>query len=294
MKEVIKNDRFQITVDTKGAQLCSVKTIDGTEYLWQGDPTYWREHAPNLFPYIARMTDKSYRYQGETYHMEIHGIAKYREFALEEKKADQLTFRLDSDEETLRSYPFPFTFRVIFHLLENRLDITYRITNKGERRMYYGVGGHPGFNVPNLDGTSFEDYYLEFEQGVKPTRVTFSPDCFVMEGKEETCDLVDGKLFLKHESFDQDAIVLKNAGHRVSVRCSKGDREIKVCFPDMPYIGFWHKPHTDAPYVCVEPWSSLPSRQGIVEDLEKQDNLCSLKAGETFDNNWSIEIVSGK
>lgn len=28
---------------------------------------------------------------------------------------------------------------------------------------------------------------------------------------------------------------------------------------------YW--PKTDAPYVCVEPWTSLPSRQDVVEEL---------------------------
>lgn len=290
MKEILKNDKLQIVVDTMGAQLCSMCTLDGKEYLWQGDSAFWKEHAPNLFPYIARLTDKSYRYDGKTYHMEIHGLAKYREFIMEEKTDAQMIFRLDSDEETLESYPFPFTFRVIFALSGSRLDITYRITNNGERCMYYGVGGHPGFQVPNQDGASFEDYYLEFEQGVQPSRVAFSNDCFVLEGEEEASPLEDGRINLRHEIFDHDAIVLKGAGHTVRLLCNQGTEAIKVSYPDMPYIGFWHKPHKEAPYVCIEPWSSLPSRQGIVEDLEKQDNLCRLKAGATVDNKWSVEI----
>ena len=28
--------------------------------------------------------------------------------------------------------------------------------------MYFGLGGHPGFNVPLEAGLSFEDYCLEF------------------------------------------------------------------------------------------------------------------------------------
>ena len=35
--------------------------------------------------------------------------------------------------------------------------------------MCFGVGGHPGFNVPFEKSASFEDYYLEFDsvKGVK-------------------------------------------------------------------------------------------------------------------------------
>ena len=45
-------------------------------------------------------------------------------------------------------------------------------------------------------------------------------------------------------------------------------KEICVTYPNMTYLGIWHMPKTDAPYICIEPWSSLPSRKNVVEDLE--------------------------
>ncbi|MBE6766508.1 MAG: aldose 1-epimerase family protein, partial [Ruminococcaceae bacterium] len=54
----IKNDKIEVAIDTMGAQLMSIKS-DGCEYLWQGDPAYWSNRAPNLFPYIARLTEGS-------------------------------------------------------------------------------------------------------------------------------------------------------------------------------------------------------------------------------------------
>lgn len=65
----------------------------------------------------------------------------------------------------------------------------------------------------------------------------------------------------------------------------------RVTYPDMPYLGIWHMPKTDAPYICIEPWSSLPSRKDVVEELSKQNDLVSLPAGETYVNTWSIEIL---
>ena len=50
----------------------------------------------------------------------------------------------------------------------------------------------------------------------------------------------------------------------------QGTRRVTVSYPDMDYIGFWHATLTEAPYVCIEPWSSLPSRQDIVEDLSSR------------------------
>ena len=44
--------------------------------------------------------------------------------------------------------------------------------------MYFGLGGHPGFNVPLEAGLSLEDYCLEFSEKANPSRVLFTDDCY--------------------------------------------------------------------------------------------------------------------
>lgn len=266
---------------------------DGREYLWQADPQYWDEKAPNLFPYIARMTEGKYVLDGKSYPMPLHGFVHVTELSMEEQAADRIVFRLDADEETGKCYPFAFTYRVIYELDGDVLHITYQVENHDEKTMYFGIGGHPGFLVPMEDSLGFEDYYLEFE-GTKdydePVRIGFSPDCFV-DGGVTPFPLTDGsKIPLKHSLFDNDAIVLTHTPKTVSLKSDRGTRRVTVSYPDMDYIGFWHATLTEAPYVCIEPWSSLPSRQGIVEDLSTQPGLKSLKAGGVYRNSWSIEI----
>ena len=94
-----------------------------------------------------------------------------------------------------------------------------------------------------------------------------------------------------HNIFDEDAIVLEETSGQVLLHSLKGKKGVRVDYPDMPYIGFWHMPCTDAPYVCIEPWCSLPSRQGITEDLEKQENLLSLESGKERQVSWTMEII---
>ena len=48
-----------------GAQLLSIRASDGTECLWQGDPAYRSDRAPNLFPYVARLTEGKYYLDGQ-------------------------------------------------------------------------------------------------------------------------------------------------------------------------------------------------------------------------------------
>jgi len=65
--------------------------------------------------------------------------------------------------------------------------------------------------------------------------------------------------------------------------CPKCDQAaVTFALPDLPVFGLWHWPRTDAPYVCLEAWSSLPSRVGVVEDLAIQPDLVRLPSGQTW------------
>ena len=270
--------------------MCSIKGTDGTEYLWQGNPEYWADMAPNLFPYIARMTDKKYTLFGKTYEMDIHGFAKDTEFHVNQISDEEIVFSMNHSKETLEQYPYAFVFEVNYQLDDNKLFVTYGVKNKDDKVMYFGVGGHPGFNVPMEKGVTFEDYYLEFDTEEPAERVGFSEDCFVT-GDDKKYILQEGKrMLLRHDLFDDDAIILKYISKGVTLKSDKSKKAIRVTYPDMPYLGLWHMPKTDAPYVCIEPWSSLPSRKGIIEDLATQPGLISLEPNGKYKNLFVIEI----
>lgn len=290
MNYEIKNDSLKVVISDEGAELQSVRTSDGTEYLWQADPSFWNGKAPNIFPYVARLTEGKYTLEDKEYEMKIHGLIRYQTLAVEAETADAITFRLDANDETRRRYPFEFTYRITFALEGNKLVTTSSVENRDTRRMYFGIGGHPGFNVPLEEGLTFEDYYLEFSRAAHPYRVGFNDSCF-LTGQDELYPLEgDRRISLHHALFDNDAVVLKHGDRTVTLKSDKGSRSVKVSYPDFQYIGFWHKPHKEAPYVCVEPWSSLPSRAGVIEDFAQQADLMHADAGETWKTVWTIEI----
>ena len=41
MTYTLKNDRITVQVAGTGGELRSIRTADGTEYLWQPDPAFW-------------------------------------------------------------------------------------------------------------------------------------------------------------------------------------------------------------------------------------------------------------
>ena len=52
MTVTLNNELLQISFETKGAQLVSLKK-DGVEHIWEPDPKYWGGCAPVLFPMVS-------------------------------------------------------------------------------------------------------------------------------------------------------------------------------------------------------------------------------------------------
>lgn len=302
----IKNKYLKVEINSKGGQIWSIKDNDNSEYIWQGHKQYWEERAINIFPYVARLTDEKYIYKGKEYRMDIHGFLKDFELEINKEKTDnnKITFVLKYNKQTIKQYPFVFCLEIEYKLEKNKLNIKYSIKNRDLIEMYFAIGGHPGFNIPigidvlNVKGPlekkelmgKFQKHYLEFSTESDPKCIEMSKDCFIT-GERHNCCLIDNKVLeLQHELFDNDAIILENMSNEVFIKNNYSNKTIKIGYPNMKYLGIWHQSKTDAPYVCIEPWTSLPSRKGVVEDLELQEDLIKLDAGEKYTNTWWIEI----
>jgi galactose mutarotase-like enzyme len=287
----ILNDQISVTVSPVGGELHSILDIKtGIEYLWQGDRTYWGRRALNLFPFIGRLFQKTYTLQGVSYSPDIHGFLPNAEMELVSHDTDSCCFCLCESKETLAVFPYHFKFFISYRLVGRTLNIVFEVHNCSQETMYCGMGGHPGFNLPLEQGLTFEDYQIEFPAPCLPKLVELSPSV-LNTGVRIPYPLEDGyRLPLSHDMFTQDAVVFAEMPRSVTLSSSMGHRKIKVDFPQMPYVGFWHKPNTDAPFLCIEPWSCLPGREGIVEELKDIQDLTAINAGDCYTNKWSITV----
>ena len=291
MLYTIENEKIRVSVTDMGAEMTSLILKEtGTEYLWQADPAYWTGHAYNLFPICGRLWEGKYTYQGKTYEMNLHGFARKTAYELAEQTDTTLTFRLTDSDVTYVQYPFRFVLLLTYTLDGASVITTFHIENKDEKELIYAIGGHPGFNVPLADGETFTDYTLTFSEPCEPKVLCMSDTCFYLGENKlfETC--VDGKFGLAHTLFDNDAIFLTDVAPEVTLSSNISGRFVRVTYPGMKYVGFWHKPQTEAPYVCIEPWASVPADDGKVDDLETKRDMYRLASGGVNEQSFTITI----
>ena len=164
---ILENEKIMVQIADLGAELCSVLDKEsGTERIHNADPKVWNRHAPLLFPFVGKVVDGVYRYNGKEYKMDLqHGFARDYIFECIEKTYKKAIHKLVCPEEKKENYPFDFELLVTHELEEENprvLKIQWEVKNTGDNTMYYFIGGHPGFATEEKDPAAKEEYYLEF------------------------------------------------------------------------------------------------------------------------------------
>lgn len=290
MLYTIKNDILTVEVSDRGAELYSVKRGE-CEYIWVGDEKFWEGRAPLCFPVCGRFYETKYSYKGDIYSLGTHGFLRNSTLSVAEQTETSICFALSSNEETKKGYPFDFLLKVWYILEGDKLINRFEVINTGKEVLPATVGGHPGFNVP-LDGKgSFEDYYVEFENECSPDELILSAERCLVTGNKRYYPLENGKIIrLRHSLFDIDAVFLCRTDSSVTLRSDKTERFVKLTYPDMPYLGFWHKPRTNAPYVCIEPWCGLPGYDCVMEDISERPDMFRVSPGKTKTVEFSMQF----
>lgn len=285
----LKNEKCEVEISPHGAELTSFKLASsGLEYIWQGEQKYWGRSAPNLFPIVGRLQNDQYKYQGKKYNMSQHGFARDLLFSIVEETDQQVIFLLKSNEETLRNYPFEFDLKVSYELIEASLKVSYVVHSLSEE-MYFGIGGHPGFNVPLVENTSFEDYYLSFTPSKSRTMLPLEGPFIDLE--HATLAQTNTDIVINREMFEKDALVLRTSGHNTFRILSDATKHgVEVSYRDAPFVGFWSPYMTDAPFVCIEPWWGIADSLEATGNIEDKYGINCLKSNETFEASYIINV----
>ncbi len=292
MNYTIKNNMLEVTISSMGAEIQSVKgRHTGHEYMWQADPEIWDRHAPVLFPIVGRLKNDEYTYNGKTCHLPQHGFARNEEFTVEKQSEESITFLLKDTEESRKMYPFEFELRVNYNLMNNLLEENFTVTNKTDGEMIFGIGGHPGFNVPvkNL-GLEKKDFYFTTQPSVSRIQIPISKQNGLLDWDNRSLAPTDSLIALSDDLFKNDALIYQLKGHdnKISLRTEDSHFHINVWTRNAPFVGIWSQYPKTADYICIEPWWGIADRSDSNGKLEDKFGMNHLDKGEKFEAGFSI------
>lgn len=277
----IKNEFLEATFNTLGAELISLKSNDN-EYIWEGNSKFWDKQSPILFPTIGSLKDDTYFFEGKEYHLPRHGFGREKEFQIVEQTQNRIIFSLKSGSETEKVYPFQFELQIEYLLVDNKLEVHYKVKNNSEGQLYFSIGGHPGFALPK----DFEKYSLLFET---ESKLQFSLlDNHLLADETEILEIENNQLPLTYSVFEKDALVFKNHKIKSVTIQEDGLDYVKVDFENFPDLGIWTK--INAPFICIEPWFGHADEVKTNQKLEEKAGIQILEKNKMFKSVYSIVI----
>ncbi len=287
----LKNERFTAKVDPLGAQLVSFQDR-GRELLWVGDPTYWREHAPVLFPIVGALREGRTKIKGQWFEMPQHGFAKRREFALDKQVESAVSLTLKADEETKRQYPFDFALNVDYILNEDGYTTQFTVENTGDEPLPFCIGGHPGFNLPMEDDAEFEDYTIQFEKEEAQQCPTVVIGAGLLDYENTGFELQGREIPLRHSLFYGDALVFRHLNsRRVRIVNKSTGRGVEMYFgSEFPMLGIWSAAN-DGPYVCLEPWTGCATLTTEGDEFVEKWGMLSIEPGTKYSYSFSVRVL---
>ncbi len=280
MQYTIKNTYLSLTVDTAGAQMVSLKNENGEEMLWQADKSVWGYTAPMLFPWAGRIKEAKYYADGEEYPGANHGFIRNVEHELVLKEDNMIIFEYKACAESKKKFPYNFVFRTSYVLSGHSVHHKVDVTNTDTKEYGFGLGFHPGVNLPFDADHKTEDYYIEFDTPQSPRVLTFS-DRFLMDGGSYIYDKNIAQIPLKDNFFENDSLIFSQlTAKTISLVERDSGRRIDYDIQDFPYVTLWTAATPVTKLFCVEPWMTTPDREDASLHWEKKKHAIYLKPGE--------------
>ncbi|HBK4868015.1 TPA: aldose 1-epimerase family protein [Listeria monocytogenes] len=286
----LENEVLLVEMKTAGAELTRIFHKDtGLEYLWNADSKFWGRHSPVLFPTVGRLVEDTYLVDGKPYHLGQHGFARDRDFQVIEQTEKSVRFELDADEDSLAVYPYKFKLSIIYTIEKNTVAVSYEVENTDNKRIYFSIGAHPAFNLPLTDGTTFEDYYLDF--GTEENLETLCLEGPYRSGEiKKVVDKPAQYLPLSYDLFKNDALIFEALKQKeMTIKSDKTPHFVKVSFPEFPFVGAWTaKPGT--PFLCIEPWYGIADGAGESVELRDKAGIEHLEPEAVFASEYEITV----
>lgn len=279
---IIRAPGIEAELTPLGGKLLSL-CLDGENLLWSGDPAYWDDRAPILFPFCGRCRDGFYRWQGKRYPMPIHGFLPQTPMEIAGQGEDFIRFHLRDNPKTRSVYPFAFTLELTYRALDHALTLEIELTAK-DGPVPFSVGAHPGFVLPG-EGP----YRLELSPDVSPICLEITRSGLLGKARTPLSPDPDGGIDLTPDLLGECGLFLQSAGNSAILSRPGASRRIRIGWEGMDVLGLWQA--ANAPFVCVEPWAGLPARDGEETDLSDKPGARLALPGRPARFGVKIEIL---
>lgn len=273
---VLENAQIRIEIAEEGAELRSIRTADGAEWLWQGDPEWWAGRAPLLFPVVGQSPDGQVTVAGATHEMPPHGFARRSTFDLVSASTEGVELELLPDATTRAAFPFDFRLSVDFRLQGPSVEITALVENRADRPMPFQFGFHPAFRWP-LPGAEGAGHRVRFPGGLPGSMLRLNADG-LMDPASQPVPGEGDAIAMDPAHFQAGAMVFSGLGGK-AFRFEGGSAAVDMETTGLPDFALWQKP--GAPFLCLEPWQGTAPLPEHGKALETRSNVRTLEPGES-------------
>jgi len=283
----IANDILTLELAPRGGELRSIRTADGAEWLWQGDPVWWGGRSPLLFPVVGKSPGDTVTIAGTPYPMPSHGIARINDFVVAEDSPSSARLVLQASEETRANYPFSFRLDIAYTLERNRIGIAATVLNRDETGMPLQFGFHPGFVWP-LPGSAGKPHVVQLADESEPALYRLDADKLLVRTPQPS-PFKAGHLRPEPQHFEDDAMIfVSGAGGHVAF-VAEGGARIDMETDNLPNFALWQKP--GAPFLCLEPWHGTAPWNDQGNALEDRNGVLVLAPGASASFRMDLTIT---
>lgn len=261
----IANDQITVDVAALGAEMQSIQTRDGRQWLWHGDAAYWTGRSPILFPIVGKAPNDTVTVEGAPFQMSQHGFARRSNFSLLVEETDRCVYRLTASEASRAMYPFEFQLDVEHRVEGRAVVVSATVTNHDHKIMPFGIGFHPAFAWP-LPGAEGKPHSIELDEGGSPALRRLSGG--LVDPKALPSPFDAGQMTLDHSQFAEDAMLFPEGAGAGLVYGPAAGPGVHFTWENLPNFALWTKP--GAGFICLEPWHGTAAEVGGSEELSER------------------------
>ena len=228
-----------------------------------------RGGIPILFPICGNLPENLYVHEGQSYKLKQHGFARDLPWEFRESATDNaasITLVLNSNEETLKVYPFEFELNFTYQLRGHRLLLHQQYSNHSRETMPFCTGFHPYFQVLEQNKSQ-----LEFEIPAKRSQ------------DQQTKEF---QPFNNRFDFDRDEIdvaFVPITSNSAAIANPRQKFKVTLTYSDIfTTLVFWTVKGKD--YYCLEPWSAPRNA------LNSKEHLVYIEPGESCEATVELSV----